>query len=526
MATIQSDKAKNKNKISFFGALLIVFGALIGAGIFFKSKSVLEGSGFNLALAIASWIVACISIIAMSFSLIEIASVSSKSNLSLIIWNKIFNSKFVYQLSKSFIIYAYLPFTYFVMPVYFMQMLQDAIAAFKLSESASWGLNFDWIIVLLVTLVVFYYFLVVGLNSKIAQKHNTVILFFKFIPIISTVILGFVFLAMGASNQLASQPQFSNISNTITQGESLAKTLPGVGILLSMAAIFFTYEGFFTVAGLQTEMKNPKKTPLAIMIGIALTTIIYLLIAIATSIVGDGSISSFLQIAKDELKWSQQVIQWIIGTTNLFIAISILGIVNVFTMWGPRAIDELIKNGELKFLEKWHQKYNQKTDKPIVASWFLAIISTVLIIILTLVGVYGYSDNTYSLYGESLNNLYAFADISGNWSALITFALIAASIYGGIQNRKTNLITTQKIKYFKPLAYFSVISIVIILSSAFLIPIIDLFLLTGVDPNVENFNLILKVRITKIIVLILFVFLPSLPAFYEKFKDKKLLSIR
>ncbi|CNS15991.1 Uncharacterised protein [Salmonella enterica subsp. enterica serovar Typhimurium str. DT104] len=46
---------KNKSqKITFFGALLIVLGASIGAGIFFKSKSVLENSGYNLALAIGN----------------------------------------------------------------------------------------------------------------------------------------------------------------------------------------------------------------------------------------------------------------------------------------------------------------------------------------------------------------------------------------------------------------------------------------------------------------------------------------
>lgn len=514
----KTNNSTNGKKISFFGALSIVLGASIGAGIFFKSKTVLDGAGNNLIFAIFSWLFACFVIVAMAFALIEIASASKKSNLSLISWNKIFNSNFVYQLSKNFIIYLYLPFTYFVMPVYFVQMFQDSLAAFTLSNNSALASNYDWVIVLIATLAIFYYFLVVGLNTRVANIHNQVILAFKFLPIIIVVILGFVFFASNVGNTLKESPVFDDYKSIINKGASLEKTLPGVGMFLAMAAIFFTYEGFFTAAGLQSEMKQPHKTPYAILLGIGITTIIYLLIAIATSIVGNGSIVEFLDIAQKKLHWSNTLIKTIIGTTNLFVAISILGIINSFTMWGPRALEELIQNGEIKWLAQYKDKTN--LSRPLVSTLVIGIVSTFAIIVLFLIGVFGFT-NSDGNYGQNLNNLYAFADISGNWSALITFFLITIAIYGGIKNRKSQKVQTTKVKYFHLWAWISIIATFLILFFAFAVPIIDLFLLIWVDKNLSNYHSLLQTRVTKVVVLIVFVAMPVIPILIGKHKLKK-----
>ncbi|MEG1739583.1 MAG: hypothetical protein RR266_04010 [Bacilli bacterium] len=46
--------APTSKKIGFFSAMLIVMGSSIGAGIFFKSKAVIDGAHGNLILAIAA----------------------------------------------------------------------------------------------------------------------------------------------------------------------------------------------------------------------------------------------------------------------------------------------------------------------------------------------------------------------------------------------------------------------------------------------------------------------------------------
>ncbi|WP_308699293.1 amino acid permease [Mycoplasma sp. 'Moose RK'] len=517
---MQKSKTKNPKtqKITFFGALLIVLGASIGAGIFFKSKSVLENSGFNLILAIASWLIACFAIVSMAIALIEVSSATGKSNLSLIIWNKLFNSTTFYKISKNFIIYLYLPFTFFVLPVYFMQILQDSIAAFRLESSPNWNLKFDWLIVLVVSIAIVIYFFLVGLNAKVAEIHNKIILIFKFLPIIITVILGFTFAFQGASNNLQLLPQFSPPSEIKNQGLSLATSLPGIGVLLSMTGIFFSYEGFFTAAGLQSEMKNPKKTPIAILIGIGITTIIYLLIAIATAIAGDGTISSFIKIAKEELNWSHLAIKIILGTTFLLIGVSLLGIINIFTLWGTRAVEELTMKNDFFLLKKWKKITN--LQKPVVATVFLAIFAIISLIIFTVIGVFAFDDSTYGNYGENLNNLYSFADITGNWSALISFLLIGAAIFGCIRNRKTEKILVKKQKYFLFFGYISVIFIAITVIFAIAVPLVDLILFLSFQPKITDFSQVLKTRITKVIVLFFFIIIPLLPLFCTWFWKK------
>lgn len=516
-------KDKKTQKITFFGALLIVLGASIGAGIFFKSKSVLENSGYNLALAIGNWIIACFSIVAMAIALVEISSATKKSNLSVIIWNKLFNSQSFFQISKNFIIYLYLPFTYFVLPVYFMQILQDAIASFRLESSSDWNLSSDWIIVLVVSILITIYFFAIGLNAKVAEFHNKVILIAKFLPILVTIVVGFVLFFQGGSSKLVNDINFLPVEKIKTEGASISSSLPGVGVLISMSGIFFSYEGFFTAAGLQSEMKEPKKTPIAILLGIGITTIIYLFIAIATSIVGDGSISSFIQIAKNELKWSGLTIKLILGTTFLLIGISLLGIINVFTLWGPRALEELIITNEFSLLNKWKKFTNLK--KPVVSTIFLGSFSIICLVIFTLIGVFAFDDQSYGNYGKKLNNLYSFADITGNWSALISFLLIAAAIYGCIRNRKTQKITVQKQKYFLFFAYVSVIFISIVLIFALIVPIIDLILISAYRPEISAFDQILKTRITQVIVLLFFIFIPCSPLIWN-WTQKKLKNLR
>lgn len=121
-------QASVPKKISFFSAILVVMGSSIGAGIFFKSKGVLDGSQNSLVLAIVCWIIAAISVVAMALALVEISS-ARNDNLSLIGWTKVFNGRLTFKASKNFMFYIYLPLTYFFMPLYVILSLQDGLGA-------------------------------------------------------------------------------------------------------------------------------------------------------------------------------------------------------------------------------------------------------------------------------------------------------------------------------------------------------------------------------------------------------------
>lgn len=496
------EKQTKEKKISFIAAMLIVIGGSIGAGIFFKSGAVLKSSHSSLILAIFCWIIASFAVIAMALSLIEISSVKN-DNLSLMSWCKVFNSKRIFRASKDFMTYIYLPLTYLFMPMYVIMSLQDGVGALMNKDALTFGTNADWLIWLSISLLMTVYFLTVpAIWSKVGSVQNIVVLSVKFIPLVFIAIMGFVlaFTGNGGLNEvnlLVPKPDHS-ILDGIKAGDGVS-ALPrlgaGLGVFLAVAAIFFAYDGFYVAAGIQSEMKEPKKTPLAIFIGLGITTLIYLIIAISMSLNG-GSFFGFKDYMSSLFK-NEKAGRIVFGLINICISIGVLGIINGFSMWAPRYVEDLLATGDLPFWEKWHKKLNP--NKPYVGIVYSLVITIPVVIIFTTIGALAYiPSDSYSIYSndahQSMARLFAFCDLMANWTALFTFGFIAAAIYGGIKNRKTNKIEIKnKKKYFLPFAWISVILVGFSLAiTALLAPIVDMFLLAGVDKGVIANNEIAK----------------------------------
>jgi amino acid transporter len=76
----QLDIKNNKKKISFLSAILFVTGSSIGAGIFLKDGEIIKYAHGSIVLAIASWLIAFVGILAMAFALLEVLSAKSSNN--------------------------------------------------------------------------------------------------------------------------------------------------------------------------------------------------------------------------------------------------------------------------------------------------------------------------------------------------------------------------------------------------------------------------------------------------------------
>ena len=507
-----------KKKISFFSAMLVVVGSSVGAGIFLKSESVLSGSHGSLVLAIFTWIIAAFAVIAMALSLIEIAS-ARNDNLSLIGWCKTFNSRFIYKASKNFMFYIYLPLTYFFMPLYFIIQLQDGIGVWTHSSvdangvaslaPFSFGTSVDWLIWLVIVFGVMAYFTIVsGYSSRAGNIQNLGITAVKFIPLVVAAIIGFVFVGTGGAPEVPVTPGFKpDATNT----NSLAAMTPGFGMFIAMAGIFFAYDGFYVTSGLQTEMAEPKKTPMAILFGLSIVTVIYLTIAISMSLNGTGSFFGFG-------KWLMESDQgWLFGVVNILIAIGILGIINGFAMWAPRFIEDLIKEDELPFSSKFKNKLN--SDKPKIGILYSLTMSVPIVFLFTIIGVFAYIPGGYggAGYGSGMENLYNFTDLMANWTALFTFAFITASIFGCLKNRKTKKVVTEQKKYFKPMAISAIAIMSVALFITLFAPIFDLMILFYIDASTEE----IIGRVMLIVVLGLFMALTFLPTIIEDYINKR-----
>jgi amino acid transporter len=77
---------------------------------------------------------------------------------------------------------------------------------------------------------------------------------------------------------------------------------PGLGVLASIPAIFFAFDGFYTTSASFDKMKDPSKGSLAISIGLVTVSTIYILVSIgiylATKDAGDyaGTIIGFIMM--------------------------------------------------------------------------------------------------------------------------------------------------------------------------------------------------------------------------------------
>lgn len=498
-----------KKKIGFFSAMMVVVGSSVGAGIFFKAGGVLSNAQGSIIFAMFCWIFAAFAVIAMGLALIEIAS-ARNDNLSLIGWCQTFNGRWVYKACKNFMVYIYLPLTYFFMPLYVIMSIQDGASYFT-GSSIIVSDSLDWVILMAIAVAMTLYFVIVcGLSSKIGNIQNWIITAVKFIPLLFAVVCGFVIFAMNGIQGDFTAGFNPSATTTPTEIYSFASMTPGFGMFIAVAAIFFAYDGFYVAAGLQTEMKEPKKTPMAILFGLIIVTVIYLLIAIAMSLGStDGSPFGFQDwlVAKNA--------GWVYGVFQILIGVGVLGIINGFAMWSTRFMEDLIRANEVPLSAKLVNKINDKT--PYVGIVYNLVISLPIVIIFCIIGGLAYVNAGGYEYASSANKLYSFADLMGTWTALLAFAFILFAIIGALKNRKTNLVKVEKSKFFKPTAMLSILLLSLPIFFTFFAPIADLFFLFRIPTSVENYTTdVLVPRIMTVVVLFIFIGLMVGPELIER----------
>ncbi len=517
-------------KIGFISAIAIVIGSCIGAGIFLKAGTVNGNVDNSFVLAIFSWIIAAIGVIAMGLALVEVTSATVGDDRGMMAWVKKFNSKVMYKSSKNFMAYVYLPLTYFFMPYYVMIQLQDAINGFTGAQT----FVVPWYGMMFIVLAIDLWFIFLsGMSSRAGNIQNWIISAVKFFPLIISILLGFVIAGM--------QTPTINPGPVIDATHSYSSTTltalsPAFGLIMSLSAIFFAYDGFYVACGIQSQMKEPRKTSSAIVIGLTIVTVIYLLIAIAMMVGAstgkhEGTVYGF------ENFLIEHNAQWVYGLLQLMIAIGILGIINGFAMWAPRFVEDMIKDDEIPFTQKYKSKLNP--DRPWVGVGYQVVLAIPIVILFSVIGGAAYVDvGNYggNWYGEGMGGLYSFCDTMANWTALIAFSFITLSIMGCLKNRKTNVVTHEntpgftKDKLFVGSAWVAMIIVFIGLAYAVIQPFFDLFIAIHLDVVHSQVNSIPGIksddmvgRIMLIVVFFLFGALMFGPIPFEEKRQKAML---
>lgn len=549
-----------KKKISFFSAIIIVIGSVMGAGMFFKAGSVLKSSQGSILFSIFCWLIAVVAVILMTLALIEIAS-ARNDNLSIIGWCQTFNSRVIYKACKNFMAYIYIPLSYFFLPLYFIMSIQDGVAALSGGTAYIGGQGYDWIITIVIVMATSVYFTVAcGLSSRLGNLQNWVITAFNFVPVFIAVIVGAIGISQiggvaggqaGVNAGIISESDigYDFLKFVPTSGGTTAmfQTLsPGFGLFIAIGAIFFAYDGFYVTAGIQTEMKEPKKTPYALVYGLLAITIVYVTVAVVMSFAStDGSPYGMAWIfmtslAKDEQGkifdlgvngngWGKGLFLNMNNPITLYaafqilIGVGVLSIINAFGMWTPRFVEDLIKANELPLSTKYINKLD--STRPKVGIMYNLIVSIPVIIVFCAIGALGYvNSGGYNVtgYGDALTRLYSFGDLMATWCSVGAFTFILFPIIGALRNRKLHFVHTEQNKMLVPSAIICTMIMAPAIFLTYFVAIADLFMLFNVPASEPEYVTdYLVPRIMLVVVLILYLIGTFVPQWIEDGYMKK-----
>jgi amino acid transporter len=102
---------------------------------------------------------------------------------------------------------------------------------------------------------------------------------FKFIPLVFAIVIGYIVFGM-SSGCLPDGTKYLPSSNH-NPAPFLTDYSPVLGIIASVPAIFFAFNGFQYPASMTSHMKNPKQLPLSMLVGIVIVIIVYVLISLS-----------------------------------------------------------------------------------------------------------------------------------------------------------------------------------------------------------------------------------------------------
>lgn len=455
-------------KISSLSIIVMLVGGTIGAGIFYKNQELLALAQGKFGLVLATWGVGIVGMLALGAALVELTS-AQKSDRGTLEWTKLFTPKWFHKASSNFTKWFFIPIMFFAVPIYVTQSLEEV------------GVPIDgpWM-ALFVSLAIFLWFMFTNLISlKFAEVSQWVFTIIQTIPLIILPIIGFIHwgdVADGGSIMVKHIAEDKKVLG-------LNAETPYLALIAGIGAIAFAYNGFYSASSLRNQMKNPKKLGAAQFIGISIVSLIYLFVSFGFNVAGDGThegMTKFMSAKAFKL-------------LRVCIVVGIVAIINNLAMSAPHQMGDLTKSGdakEVQWIQKliFRKKYNANAgNQKYVAGWSWIVISAlVMFLVLGTIGASFYEADTPNLKGK---NLYAFASTVINFTSLFIFSIIVTCILGGLINRKTKKVETEKNKYFIPTAIIAIVINYIGLLYQFIVDFVNVTGYNGAKVNVSIINL-------------------------------------
>lgn len=335
-------------------AICMVIGIVIGSGIFFKTEAVLAATGGNALSGVLSLLVMGVIMLFCAYAFSILAQKYEKVNGVLDYAEAVCGPKYAYYLGW-FMTFIYTPAIASVLCWVTARYL-CALFGFSLTSGET---------MVVAGLILMADVFMNAVSPKLAGKLQVSTTVIKLIPLILMAIVG---TAAGLSNGQLS----ANFAMEATSDASFFG-----GMMKSVVALAFAFEGWILATSINSELKNAKKNlPLALILGgfviVAVFVCYYLGICGAISVeelMASGSTQAFMNLFGNTM-----------GTIlSVFVVISCLGTTNGLLMANSRNMYSLAARGHGP-MPSFFARVDEDTNMPVNSTFLGGLIAAVWLV--------------------------------------------------------------------------------------------------------------------------------------------------
>lgn len=303
-------------KLSLFVAIAMLFGSVVGMGIFFKNQSIAEITDYNGWAIFLTWFLGGVIALFMAISFFEISSTKTRQIHGLSSWaEKYVGKRFAYLVRFSFpVFYSGMMTTVFgvvVSEAFFQMLVEDGIM--KAQPSIFIHVIIGLSIAILLIICSFA-------SVFISSWAMVVSTFIKLIPLCCGIFGGLI---LFSTNNLVSSGSLS-VPTGVNWFAHPKGDFSFNKIFMALPVVIFAFDGFLNTSQLPSNVKGGQKSiSLSIVIAMVAIVIIYNLLAISQIVHGAPLISDLMKaIFGDKAGKTWGIVMW------FFIMWSILGVQN------------------------------------------------------------------------------------------------------------------------------------------------------------------------------------------------------
>ena len=348
---------KLTKKYGLFTAICMVVGIVIGSGIFFKARDVLNAAGGNAANSILAWLISGIIMVIIATTFAVMATKYEKVNGAVDYAEAMCGRRYAYYVGW-FMALVYYPAMTAVLA--WVSARYTLVACgyieaplFALGGDANSSLNSPECITLALLYLIVTFF-VNTIAPKIAGKFQISSTIVKFIPIAFIAIVGTI---------------IGLVNGTLVENITAAPVVESTegGLFPAICTTIFAYEGWIVATSINSEIKDSKRNlPIALCVGTLIIVAAYTLYNLGIlGLAGVGDITSGgTTVAFGFFGDGVAVL------INILVVISCLGTLNGLMLGGCRGLYSLSARGEGLSPETYSQ-VDKKTEMPHNSSIFV-----------------------------------------------------------------------------------------------------------------------------------------------------------